>query len=293
VITHPDKILFPSDGITKGDLAAYYDAIAPAIVPHLRRRPITMERFPAGIGAPGFLQKNVSRGFPAWLQRVDMAKKGGVVHHAVVTDRRSLLWLVNQNCITPHVASARAPRLRQPDLCVFDLDPSEDDADALRAAALALRDLLEALGLPSWPKTSGSKGFHVIVPLDGKAGFGEVGHFAHSVGALLVRRDPDRLTQEFSKKDRGGRILIDTARNGYGATFAAAYAVRARPGAPVSAPCTWDEIDRGLVGPRTFTMRAMADRLAQVGDLWSDLGRRGRSLGPAARKLLRMTAQSR
>ena len=154
--------------------------------------------------------------------------------------------------------TSRAPQLHRPDICVFDLDPSEDDPDVLRAAALGLRDLLAELGLTSWVKTSGSKGFHIVVPLDGKSGFGEVARFAHAVGRLLVTRDPDHLTQEFAKVDRGGRILIDTGRNGYSATFAAPYAVRPKPGAPVSAPCTWDELERGNVGPRTFTLRAMA-----------------------------------
>jgi bifunctional non-homologous end joining protein LigD len=141
----------------------------------------------------------------------------------------------------------------------------------LRNAALALRDLLAELGLPSWIKTSGSKGFHIAVPLDGKRDFGEVFRFAHGVGSILVKRDPEHLTQEFSKADRGGRILIDTARNGYSATVAAAYAVRARPGAPVSAPCTWDELERGRVEPATFGLRAMKARIDEVGDLWKDM----------------------
>jgi bifunctional non-homologous end joining protein LigD len=278
VITHPEKVLFPDDGITKGELAAYYEAIAPIMVPHIRARPVTMERYPAGIAEKGFWQKDVSKGFPEWLERVDVPKKDGTVHHPLVTDTRSLLWITNQNTITPHVWTSRAPNLYYPDICVFDLDPSEDDPDVLRAAALGLRDLLDELGLPSWVKTSGSKGFHIIVPLDGKARMGEVARFAHAVGTLLVQRDPAHLTQEFSKADRGGRILVDTGRNGYSATFAATYAVRAKPGAPVSAPCTWEEVERGEVGPRTFTLRSMAGRIAQVGDLWSKMRRRRRSL---------------
>jgi bifunctional non-homologous end joining protein LigD len=289
VITHPDKVLFPADGITKGDLAGYYRAVAPVMVPHIRARPVTMERFPSGIGRKGFIQKDVSKGFPAWLERVEVPKKDGVVHHPIVTDARSLLWLANQNSITPHVWTSRAPKLFEPDLCVFDLDPSEDeDDDVLRAAALQLRDLLEELGLPSWVKTSGSKGFHIVVPLDARAGFDSVGGFAEAVGRVLVERDPKHLTQEFSKKDRGGRILVDTARNRYGATFAAPYAVRARPGAPVSAPCTWEEIEAGTVAPRTFTLRTMAARLAAAGDLWKDVPRRKRSLGRAIAKLRRI-----
>ena len=279
MITHPEKVLFPADGITKGELAIYYESMAPMMLPHIRGRPVTMERYPTGIGKKGFWQKDVSTGFPGWLERVEVPKKGGTVHYPLVNDIRTLLWVTNQNTITPHVWVSRTPRLHYPDVCVFDLDPSkEDEPDVLRAAVLAVRDLLDELGLPSWVKTSGSKGFHVVLSLDGKARTGEVALFAHAVGTLLVKRDPDHLTQEFSKADRGGRILVDTGRNGYSATFAAAYAVRAKPGAPVSAPCTWEEIESGTVGPQTFTLRTMGDRIARVGDLWSDMPRRRRAL---------------
>lgn len=288
MITHPDKVLFPDDGITKGDLAAYYETMAPIIVPHLRNRPITMERYPAGIAEKGFWQKDVSKGFPAWLPRVEVPKKDGVVHHALVTDARSLLWITNQNTVSQHVWTSRVPRLDYPDLCVFDLDPSIDDVGAVRAAAIALRNLLEELGLPSWIKASGSKGFHIVVPVDGKTPMRLVARFATAVGALFVGLASDRLTQEFSKADRGDRIYVDTGRNGYGATFAAAYTVRAKRGAPVSAPCTWEEIERGDVNPDTFTLRNMPDRIAKVGDLWADMRRRGRSLTRPMEKLRRL-----
>jgi bifunctional non-homologous end joining protein LigD len=291
-ITHPEKVLFPAEqgtaAITKGELAAYYDAVAAVMVPHIRARPITMERYHRGITAPGFFQKDVSKGFPEWLERVEVPKKGGTVHHPIVTDARSLLWLANQNCITPHVWTSRAPDLYHPDICVFDLDPSEEDAEVLRAATLKLRALLEELGLPSWVKTSGSKGFHIVVPLDGKMEMGDVAGFAHAVGALLVEREPATLTQEFHKVDRAGRILVDTGRNGYSATFAAPYAVRAKPGAPVSAPCTWEEVERGNVTPRTFTLRTMVARLEAVGDVWADLRRSRRSLRRAIAQLRAM-----
>jgi bifunctional non-homologous end joining protein LigD len=285
VITHPDKILFPDDGITKGELAAYYEMIAPVMVPHMRNRPVTMERYHRGIGVPGFFQKDVSKGFPEWLQRVEVPKKGGTVHHPLVTDTRSLLWLANQNCITPHVWTSRAPNLYYPDICVFDLDPSEDNPEQLRAATVDLRDILAELGLPSWLKTSGSKGFHIVIPLDGKSDMGEVSAFAHAVGSTLVQRDPANLTQEFHKVDRGRRILVDTGRNGYSATFAAAYAVRAKPGAPVSAPCSWEELERGDVGPRTFTLRSMRQRIESVGDVWDEMRKRKRSLKRAVATL--------
>ena len=288
MITHPDKILFPEDGITKGDLAAYYETMAPVILPHLRGRPLTMERYPGGIGEKGFWQKDVSRGFPSWLQRVEVPKKDGVVHHPIVTDARSLLWITNQNTVTQHVWAARVPDLHHPDLCVFDLDPSRDDAAALREAVLALRDLLEELTLPSWVKTTGSKGFHIVVPLDETTPIDVVARFAHTVGTLFVSRAPDRLTQEFSKADRSGRIYVDTGRNGYSATFAAAYTVRARRGAPVSAPCTWEEIERGDVHPGTFTLRNMPERIRKAGDVWGGMRRRARSLKRPLEKLSRL-----
>src|SRR5687767_9345165 len=283
--------MFPDVGITKGELASYYETIAPVMLPHLRGRPITMERFHRGIAAPGFFQKDVSKGFPEWLERVEVPKHGGTVHHPIVTDTEGLLWLANQNSITIHVWPSRAPNLYQPDICVFDLDPSNaDDLDVLRVAALSVRDLLAELGLPSRIKTSGSKGFHIAVPLDGKSDFGTVARFAHVVGQILVMRDPDNLTQEFAKVDRGGRILVDTGRNGYSATFAAAYTVRAKPGAPVSAPCTWEELERGEIGPRTFTLRTIADRVASVGDVWSEMRRRKYSLRRPMERLRKLSA---
>jgi bifunctional non-homologous end joining protein LigD len=292
VITHPEKVLFPDSGITKGELAAYYEAVAPLMLPHIRGRPVTMERFPAGIDKKGFIQKDVSKGFPEWLERVEVEKRndkdGDSVHYPLASDARSLLWMANQNSITPHVWCSRVPNLQQPDVCVFDLDPSVDEPATLRAAALAVRALLDELGLPSFPKTSGSKGFHIVVPLDGEDGFEVVWRFGHGAGAVLVQRHPEMFTQEFIKADRGGRIFVDTGRNAPGATFAAVYAVRPKPGAPVSAPCTWQEIERGDVGPQTFTLRTMAARTAEAGDLWRAVHDEGRSLRAPLAELERL-----
>lgn len=285
MITHPEKLLFPADGISKGELAAYYQTIAPLMLPHLRGRPVTMERFPAGIERKGFLQKNVDRGFPEWLRRVEVPHEQRTVHYPLIDDGRSLSWLANQNCITPHVWSSREPALDRPDLCVIDLDPARDEPVELRAAALAVRGVLAELGLPCWVKTSGSKGFHIVVPLDGQATFELVWRFAHGAGALLVKRHPELLTQEFLKTERAGRILVDTGRNGPGATFAATYAVRARPGAPVSAPCSWAELESGAVHPQSFRLREMARRIQQVADPWAQLHAQGAALAPALQRL--------
>ena len=225
---------------------------------------------------------------------MEVPKKDGVVRHPLATDMRSLVWMANQNAVTLHVWPSRVPGplhpegLFHPDVCVFDLDPPGDDPDAARAATLQVRDLLGELGLQSSVKTSGSKGFHVIVPLDGTDDFDEVAAFAHRAGALLAKRHPERLTQEFLKADRGGRVLVDTGGNGWSATFAAAYTVRARPGAPVSAPCSWEEVERGEVGPRSFTLRSMADRMDALGDLWADLPASGQSVRDASERLKRL-----
>lgn len=292
-ITHPEKVLFPADGITKAELARYYESIAPLMLPHIRNRPITMERFHRGIGQPGFFQKDVIKGFPDWLKRVEVPKHGGTVHHPVANNVRSLLWLANQNSITIHVWPSRATKLYNPDVCLFDLDPSkEDENEVLCAVAIQLRDLLSELGLPSWIKTSGSKGFHIAVPLDSKSDYGEVARFAHHTGRLLVQRHPSTLTQEFSKADRGDRILVDTGRNGYSATFAATYTVRAKAGAPVSAPCTWKEVEKCEVTPRTFTLRTMTGRVAKVGDLWSNMLTARHSLRRPIEKLRKLLASA-
>ena len=295
-VTHPEKVLFPESGITKGELCDYYRTIAPLMLPHVSGRPVTMDRYPAGIGKKGFIQKDVVKGFPAWLTRVEVERRdekiGGVIHYPVAHDARALVWFANQNSITPHVWTSRAPRLEHPDLCVFDLDPPGDESETLAGAALRVRDLLHELGLPAFVKTSGSKGFHILVPLDGQTTFPAVWRFAHAAGAVLVKRHPDVFTQEFIKADRGGRIFLDTGRNAPGATFAAVYAVRPRPHAPISAPCTWREIEQGSVAPRTFTLRTMAARLAEVGELWRELDGQARGLSEPVARLEQLLTKS-
>lgn len=271
MITHPEKILFPEDGITKGELADYYAQVAGAMIPHLRGRPVTMERFPSGTGGKGFLQKNVVKGFPEWLKRVETPKKGGVVHYALANNRRSLQWLANQNTITLHVWTARAPKLDRPDICIIDLDPTEDDPDTLRAAALLGRDVFADLGLECVIKTSGSRGFHLATRLPAGTDYPSSAALADRIARRMVEREPNLLTMEFLKKKRAGRILVDTERNNPGATFAAPYTVRARAGAPVSAPCTWAEVEAGSIAPQAVTLRTMPARLRELGDLWKPL----------------------
>lgn len=287
-IHRPDKVLFPADGnaeeFTKGDLVAYYRAVAPAMLPHLRGRPLMLERHPDGIDGPRFMQKNVPEHYPDWIKRVEVSKEGGTVTHLVCDDTATLVYLADQACLTPHRWLSRADRPHRPDRLVFDLDPpTGDDFAAVRQAALLLRELLDELRLPSAPMTTGSRGLHLVVPLDGQQDFDAVRAFAKDVADHLAESHPDELTTAARKKDRGERLYLDVQRNGYAQTAVAPYAVRAEPGAPVAVPISWDQLDDPGLDARRWTM---ADAVDQAGtNPWAGLASRGRSLTPAGRRL--------
>lgn len=271
-LSHPDKVLFPDDGVTKRDLAAYYDQVADVLLPHLAGRPLTLERYPFGIAAKGFIQKDVSRSAPDWLARVEAPTiDGRVVRYALADSRDALRWLVNQNAIAWHVWCSRAPVLSRPDLCVIDVDPPDDDPPRLRAAMTDIAETLDDLRHPSWVKTSGSRGYHVVVRPGPRATFATSSVLAASIADALVARRPDAFTRAAHRRSRRGRIYLDVGRNHAGATFAAPYSVRARSGAPVSAPCTWDEVVGGRITSRSVTVRSLPSRLAELGDLWAPL----------------------
>ncbi len=282
-ITHPEKVMFPDDGITKGELAAYYELRRSGHAAAYRWAAgddgaLSSRHRREGLLSEERRRRARRRGSSAWPCRRRTASS--TIPSCATT--RGILWLANQNCITPHVWTSRVPDLFYPDLCVFDLDPLEDDADALRAATLLLRDLLAELGCHELGQDVGLEGISRRVPLDGTAGLRPGRALRASLSAARSsQRDPAHLTQEFYKADRGGRILIDTGRNEFGATYAATYAVRPKPGAPVSAPCTWEEVESGEAGPRTFTLRTMAERLDARGDLWGNIFQARTSL-PAA-----------
>ncbi|GAA2505124.1 non-homologous end-joining DNA ligase [Actinocorallia cavernae] len=289
-IQRPGKVLFPGRGgapeYTKGDLADYYHWIAPHLLPHLRGRPLMPERHPDGIDGPRFMQKNTPEHYPEWITRAVVAKEGGTVTHVVCDDTATLLFLADQACVTPHRWLSRTDRAAgpdHPDRLVFDLDPPDDDFAPVRAAAAVLRTLLDELALPAAPMTTGSRGLHLVVPLDGRQGFDEVRRFAHDVAELAVARHPDRLTTAVRKEDRGDRLYLDVQRNGYAQTAVAPYAVRARPGAPVAVPVAWPQLEDPGLHARRWTI---ADALEQARtDPWAELPARGRGLGPARRRL--------
>jgi len=282
-ITHPEKVLFPDDGITKADLAAYYAAVAPMMAPHVRGRPLNLWRWNAGIARERIVQQEIPRGAPDWVRRVSVSRRrGGTVCHAVGGEAATLVWLANQNCITPHAWSSRADRPDRPDRLVFDLDPPDEDADehfcAIRAGALELGALLRELGLTPFAMTSGSRGLHVVAPLRRRAHADEAREVAGAIAETVARRRPDELTTAWRKEKRGGRVLVDVARNTYAQTTVAPYAVRALPGAPVATPLAWEELEARDLHPRRWSLAAVPDRLAERGDPWARIGASARAL---------------
>lgn len=284
-ISNPDKVLFPEAGVTKADLASYYERIAESMLPHLRQRPMSMQRFPDGVEESGFFHKDVPDHFPDWIQRVRIRKRGGSITQAIVRNADTLAYLADQACITPHVWLARADRLERPDRLVFDLDPSREDFGAVRAAARELGALLNELGLPRFAMVTGSRGIHVWVPLRRRAGFDEVRAFARGVAAALERRHPDLVTTAQRKRKRGDRIFVDVMRNAYAQTVVPPYAVRAKPQAPVATPIRWDELSDSRLRPDRWTTRTLFRRISRTSNPWAALARSARALGEPARRL--------
>lgn len=287
-VSKPDKVLFEDGGVTKADLARYYERVAEVMVPHLRDRPVAMHRFPDGIEAGGFFHKDVPEHFPDWVERVEVKKEDGSVTHAVVCDADTLVYLADQATITPHVWLSRADRLERPDRMVFDLDPSRNDFGAVRRAARELGALLDEVGLPRYAMATGPRGVHVWVPLRREHGFDEVRSFARELAETLEERFPDLVTTAQRKAKRGGRILVDVMRNAYAQTAVPPYAVRPRPGAPIATPLEWDELGDSKLRPDRWRVGNVFRRLARRAAPWAEIDSAAASLGPARRELDRL-----
>jgi bifunctional non-homologous end joining protein LigD len=282
-VSRPSKTLFPG-GATKLDLVDYYLGVSGAMLPHIRDRLMTLERFPDGIDSQRVFTKSIPGYFPGWIDRTTVPKAGGTVTHVVCNDKSALAYLAAQACITMHVGLSRTTDMDHPDQMVFDLDPATEDVGVLRSVARDIGGLLDDLGLRPVLKTSGSKGLHVTVPLDGKAHFGEVRAFARDLARLVADRRPVEVTVEQRKEKRRGRLFLDWLRNSFGATVVAPWTVRARPGAPVAVPITWEELDARGFHPQRFSMKDALER-ASDGDPWTGWRRRARSLGSARSRL--------
>lgn len=271
-VTHPDKVLWPEDGITKGDLIAYYREMAPVILPHVRDRPLVMRPFPRGIHGPAYYRQTLPKSAPAWLPRFrHVAKADGQANEMPVIDDLSvLLWLANQAAIEVHPWLSRVDRPEQPDFVVFDLDIERPGnfPVALRVALL-LYEALARIGVRSYAKTSGGDGVHVYVPIARGPRYEETRAWAQAVAETLERAHPDLVTTRLRRDGREGAVLVDYAQNALGRTTVAVYSVRPRPGAPVSTPLTWDEVAAGAVRPGDFTMRTVRERVRRLGDLFA------------------------
>jgi bifunctional non-homologous end joining protein LigD len=290
------RVLFPDDGVTKGDLWDYYEAIAPVLVPHLHDRPFTMKRWREGIAAPSFFQKQVPKGTPPWLETrrfTTHPRDGGAreVDFALIQDGLALLWAVQMHCIDMNAWYSRVDKPHRPDFALFDIDPPDDDAWPLAVeVAHLIHARLRELGLESWAKTSGSTGIHVVVPIARRSSWEDTYEFAERVARGLEAEHPGMLTTEWLKEKRSG-VLVDHRQNGWGKTIASVYSVRPRPGAPVSTPLRWEELTPEL-DFRELGMREALERVERDGDLFAPVIEGGQNLGPVLRELRERDAKA-
>lgn len=290
-LSNADKILFPEPGYTEADLAGYYRDAAPLMLSHVTERPISMQRFPNGVDKPGFYAKTAPDYFPDWIDRVavEVLETGETQPQVAINKPETLVYLADQACVTPHTWLSRTGALHRPDKLIFDLDPPESFEDA-RAAAQLLRRLLDELGLVSSVMTTGGRGLHIGVPLDGQADFDAARDFARGVCDALAAREPRKVTTETRKKARRGRLFLDYLRNAYAQTSVPPFAVRARSNAPIATPLRWEELDDPALHSQSFTMANIHHRWAEAGDPWSDFHARGQSLDEARTRLAEMAA---
>lgn len=285
-LSSAEKVLFPEDDITKGDLVEYYRTVAGVMVPHLTGRPLTLHRFPSGIDGQKFYQKNASEHFPGWIHRATLrSQDGGDTEYVIADDEATIVYLANQNCIVFHPCSTRAPELHKPDLLILDLDPSDNDFEKVREGAQRLRGILSQVGLVPFLKTTGSRGLHVVAPIVPEEDEDGVRQFARLIADVLVREAPDVFTVEMSKVARGRRVFVDHLRNGKAQTAVAPYSVRALPGAPVAMPIRWAELEDPALDARRYRLRDVPAVLEERGDVWRDIHADARSLAAARAKL--------
>src|SRR4051794_33586556 len=278
-ITQPEKALFDRPRVTKLDLARYYESVAPAMLPHVRDRPLALQVFPGGIDQRGHFLKNAPEHFPDWIARAAVGKRGGSLTQVLAQDAATLVYLAGQNVVTPHIWLSRIDEPRKPDRLIIDFDPNPGVGfAAVRAAARDAGDRLRDAGLVPFAMVTGSRGVHVVCPLRRAASFKEVHTYARSLAEAMVADEPGRLTLEWHKAERGARIYVDVNRINYAQHAVAPYGVRARPRAPVAMPIAWEELSDRRLKPDRWTVRDAADRLAAEGDQWRGMTRRARGL---------------
>ena len=271
MISNPDKILFPKSKITKQDLINYYQEIAPHMLPFMHNRPLTMHRFPNGINHEGFFQKDASTFFPDWIKTISVPKKeGGVTHYVVCQDEKTLIYLANLACITPHMWLSTIDHLHYPDRMIFDLDPSTNNFALTAKIAVAIKKILEEVKLTPYLMTTGSRGLHVVVHLNASVKYNVVKKCAQQVAQLVVHEYPKEATIDIRKNKRGKKLFIDTLRNNYTATSVCPYAVRAHEYAPVATPLYWEELSNKKLRSNTFTIKTVLQKIKSDGNPWKN-----------------------
>jgi bifunctional non-homologous end joining protein LigD len=278
-ISHPAKPLFTGPEVTKLDLARYYEQVGEAAVPYMRGRPLAMETYPGGIEKKSFFVKSAPAHFPQWIPRATVPKRGGTITQALVEEPATLVFLAGQNVITPHIWLSRADRPHHPDRLIIDLDPAPGVEFAeIRAAARAVGDRLRDAGLATYAMVTGSRGIHVVSPLRRGPDFSEVHRYTRALAEEMVAEDPDHLTLEWHREERGRRIYLDVNRVAYAQHVVAPYGVRARTGAPVAMPIHWEELKDSRLAPDRWTVRTGPRRLQEEGDAWRGIARHARNL---------------
>lgn len=285
-LTKLDKVLFPNDDITKQDLINYYVKVFDHMFPSIKNRAVTMHRFPNGITQEGFYQKDMGEYFPSWIKHVQIAKQGGHNDYVVCNNVATIAYLANQACITPHIWLSRITKLNYPDRMIFDLDPGNANSfSTVRKAAFALHKILDQLSLKSFVMTTGSRGLHVIVPLNQRSDFDTVRAFAYDIASLIANQNPELFTVEHRINKRKERVFIDTTRNAFAQTCVAPYAVRAQQGAPIATPITWEELENPRLTSQSYTMKNIFKRLQQHKDPWLGMLQIKQSISRARKKL--------
>lgn len=271
-VTNVIKVFWPEDGLTKEDMLHYYEAMASVMLPYLKDRPVTLRAFPDGIHGFSYYRRDMPEEAPAWLRSVDYHPETSqrVIQLPLIDDAAGLVWLANQGSIEFHLWSSCLPHLAEPDQAIFDLDPGDEASftDTLQAA-LRLRDALQRVGLQGYPKTSGGRGLHVYLPLARGHTFDVVRAWVKDLASELAASYPDLLAVAHGPTHRGRQVTVDHAQNSIGRNTAAPYTLRAHPGAPVSTPLSWDEVEDGQLHPSNLTLRSVPGRVRQVGDLFA------------------------
>jgi len=286
-ISNRDKVFFPNSKYTKGDLIDYYEKIFDTMIPHIKDRPISMLRFPDGINDKQFYQKDAPDYFPDWIEVKRVKKQdGGTTNYVICSNTATLVYLANQACITPHIWLSKKDKLDHPDRMIFDLDPSDNDFLKVKSVAGKLKKFLEKdLDLPVYLMTTGSRGLHVVIPLERSSNFDEVRDFAQTVAKHLEAENPEEITTATHINKRGNKLYIDTARNGFGQTIVAPYAIRPIEGAPVATPIDWEELENPALTPQTYNIKNIFLRLEKKHYPWRDINKHSVSIISARKKL--------